>query len=308
MPVTSIRRPALAALLAVAAAVCAAALTTPAHAASGAVAPGSRYLALGDSVTFGYEEPGVVPAPNYANAASFVNYPQELGAVLGLKVTNAACPGETSASFINPSAQSNGCENQIGPSGTPVPGGYRTLYPLHVNYKGSQLAFAVAFLRAHRSVRLVSLTIGPNDYFVCQKTTASACTSQADLSALLTRIGANVRRILSAIRGRARYRGQLAVVDYYSLNYASPFISGLVRRLNRTLNRAAKPFGRVVADGYAEFAAAAVHSANDPCAAGLLTQLGQPGTCGIHPTYAGHALLAQAVGKAIRPSALHLTG
>lgn len=131
------------------------------------MAPGSRYLALGDSVTFGYEEPGVVPAPNYANAASFVNYPQELGAVL---------------------------------------------------------------------------------------------------------------------------------------------ISSLVRRLNRTLNRAAKPFGRVVADGYAEFAAAAVHSANDPCAAGLLTQLGQPGTCGIHPTYAGHALLAQAVGKAIRPSALHLTG
>ena len=129
MPVTSIRRPPLAALLAVAAAVCAAASTTPAHAASGAVAPGSRYLALGDSVTFGYQEPGVVPAPNYANAGSFVNYPQELGAVLGLKVTNAACPGETSASFINPSAQSNGCENRIGPSGTLVPGGYRTSIP-----------------------------------------------------------------------------------------------------------------------------------------------------------------------------------
>jgi hypothetical protein len=29
------------------------------------VVPGSRYLALGDSVTFGYEESTVVPAPNY---------------------------------------------------------------------------------------------------------------------------------------------------------------------------------------------------------------------------------------------------
>lgn len=308
MPLASTRRLARTALLAILAAVCAAGLATPARAASGAVEPGSRYLALGDSVTFGYQEPGVVPPPNYANAASFVNYPQELGAVRGLKVTNAACPGETSASLIDPSAQSNGCENTVGPNGKPVPGGYRTLYPLHVNYKGSQLAFAVAFLRAHRNVGLVSLTIGPNDYFVCQKTTPSACTSEADLSALLGRITANVRRILSAIRGRAQYRGQLAIVDYYSLNYASPFISSLVRRLNRTLNRAAKPFGRVVADGYAEFAAASVHSANDPCAAGLLTQLGKPGTCGVHPTYAGHALLALALGKAIRPSVPRLTG
>src|SRR5579884_2724368 len=34
------------------------------------VVPGSRYLALGDSVTFGYEEPQVVPAPDYARAAA----------------------------------------------------------------------------------------------------------------------------------------------------------------------------------------------------------------------------------------------
>jgi hypothetical protein len=35
------------------------------------VVPGSQYLALGDSVTFGYMEPTVVPAPNYGDAASF---------------------------------------------------------------------------------------------------------------------------------------------------------------------------------------------------------------------------------------------
>jgi hypothetical protein len=36
------------------------------------------------------------------------------------------------------------------------------------------------------------------------------------------------------------------------------------------------------------------------CGAGLLTQLGKPGDCGIHPSYAGQALLAQALEKAIR--------
>jgi hypothetical protein len=40
-----------------------------------AVTKGSGYLALGDSVTFGYEEPQVVPAPNYADASSFTADP-----------------------------------------------------------------------------------------------------------------------------------------------------------------------------------------------------------------------------------------
>ena len=93
-----------------------AACATAAIAAPGAVAKGkwsagatrvtagSTYLALGDSVTFGYMEPGVVPAPDYHSAASFLAYPEQLGAELHLKVANAACPGETSASLIDASA------------------------------------------------------------------------------------------------------------------------------------------------------------------------------------------------------------
>ena len=74
------------------------------------VTPVSGYLALGDSVPSGYEEQQVVPAPNYSDASSFIGYPEDLGAELHLTVANAACPGETSSSLINPSAQSNGCE------------------------------------------------------------------------------------------------------------------------------------------------------------------------------------------------------
>src|SRR5689334_1553471 len=60
------------------------------------VTRGSTYLALGDSVTFGFEEPQVVPKPDYSNASSFLGYPELLGAELHINVANAACPGETS--------------------------------------------------------------------------------------------------------------------------------------------------------------------------------------------------------------------
>ncbi len=80
-------------------------------------------------------------------------------------MANAACSGETSSSLIKSFAQSNGCENIPGKPNA----GYRTAFPLHVNYKGSQLAYALSYLRSHRNVRLLSLMIGANDPFVCQR-------------------------------------------------------------------------------------------------------------------------------------------
>ncbi len=253
------------------------------------VKAGSTYLSLGDSVTFGYEEPAVVPTPDYQNAASFLGYPEQLGSELHLKIVNPACPGETSASLINSAARSNGCENA-----------YRKLYPLHVSYKGSQLNYALGYLRSHPQVRLVSLMIGANDLFLCQESTPDACTNPAELKATLTKVSANVRQIVSALRNRARYRGQLAIVNYFSLNYASAFISGASAALNQAVDTAAKPFHVVVADGYGEFKAGTRIFGGSTCGAGLLTQLGQPGKCGVHPTYAGQALLAQALAKVIR--------
>lgn len=279
----------------------AAAAATPAP-----LTPGSRYLALGDSVTFGYEEPGVVPAPNYHNASTFPGYPEQLGAELRLNVTNAACPGETSASLINAKALSNGCENAPGAPHT----GYRTMYPLHVRYKGSQLAFALAYLKAHPTTRLVSLMIGANDLFLCQSTTKDACRAKAEFQAALNKVAGNVRRILSAIRKPAKYSGQLVIVNYYSLNYASALVNGQSKALNNAVDAAARPFTVRFADGFGELRAAAVHSGGSSCTAGLLTQITPPAgtltagttpalTCGIHPSYAGQALLAQALLKVL---------
>ena len=260
------------------------------------VTPGSGYLALGDSVTFGYEEQQVVPAPNYADAASFLGYPELLGSELHLTVANAACSGETSSSLIDATAPSNGCENSPG-GGV----GYRTMFPLHVKYSGSQLDYAVSYLKTHKNVRLVSLMIGANDFFLCQETTADHCASLPEEAAVGAAVSKNVKTILSGIRNKAHYGGQIAIVNYYSLNYSSAAGNEQSELLNSTQDTAAKPFHVIVVDGFGEFGTAAAHSGGNSCTAGLLTQL-STGGCGIHPSYAGQSLLAQALEKAIHIS------
>ena len=270
----------------------------PKHVASAPVAanlpviPDSQYLALGDSVTFGYMEPTVVPAPNYANAAAFPGYPEQLGARLRLSVANAACPGETSASLINASAPSNGCESNP----THISADNYRIHPLHVRYKGSQLAFALSYLHRHHNVRLITLMIGANDFFLCQETTSDGCASEQNATA--AKVTKNIHTILSAIRHKAHYTGQLVIVNYYSLDYAVPAVNAESQLLNKVQDTAAKPFDVKIADGYGELQAASAHSGDNTCTAGLLTQL-STGGCGIHPSYAGQALLAQALEKAI---------
>jgi lysophospholipase L1-like esterase len=256
---------------------------------------GSTYLALGDSVTFGYEEAQVQPAPDYSDASSFLGYPEQMGSALHLNVVNAACPGETSASLIDATAPSNGCENS--PGGGPF---YR-MNPLHVSYSGSQLAFAIDYLRRHGNVRLVSLMIGANDFFLCQETTADHCAAQAEVGAVIQSVSKNVATILSAIRNKAHYRGQLAIVNYYSLDYSNPAGNASSALLNSTQDKAAAPFHVEVADGFGALQAGAAHSGGKTCGAGLLTQLvGGSTPCGIHPSYSGQALLAQALESAVR--------
>jgi len=254
------------------------------------VTPGSTYLALGDSVTFGYEEAQVVPAPNYADASSFIGYPELVGSALHVNVVNAACPGETSSSMIDPTAPSNGCEN--------APGGgasYLPTNPLHVKYTGSQLNYAVSYLKKHKTVRLVSLMIGANDLLLCQETTADHCASPTEQIAVIGQADKNIGTILTAIRNKAHYGGQIVFVNYYSPTPAQNSVTALG---NASLDSATKPFHVVIADGFGQFAAGEAHSGGDPCTAGLLTQL-SGGGCGIHPSYAGQGLLAQAVEKAI---------
>jgi lysophospholipase L1-like esterase len=258
------------------------------------VVAGSGYLALGDSVTFGYREPDTSPTPDYAKAQTFVGYPEDIGATLDLKVTNAACSGETSGSFINQDAQSNGCERTV--TGGP---GYRSTHPLHVSYRGSQLAFAVGFLKTHAQTRLVSLMIGANDAFACLATTGDDCVKE--FPTVLKKLRRNVTVILKAIRRGAGYHGQIVIVEYYSTDYANAIADYETQALNSVQTSAARPFHVEIAGGYRAFEAAAAHSGGNPCTAGLLTRLTGPakGTCGVHPSLSGQSVLARAVEDAI---------
>jgi lysophospholipase L1-like esterase len=249
------------------------------------------YLALGDSVTFGYREASTVPPPNYTDAASFVGYPEDIGTALGWRVANAACPGETSASLIVEGVQSNGCENS--PGGGP---GYRTYFPLHVHYTGTQLQYAVQYLRAHPTTRAVSLMIGANDLFLCEETTSDGCRSE--ISGVLKQISSNVSDILSVIRAEAKYTGEIVILNYYSLDYANALDNAESTLLNDALDHGARAFDVRIANGYGAFKNAALHSHGNTCKAGLLTQL-STGGCGVHPSASGQAVLALTVERAI---------
>jgi len=188
-------------------------------AASSSVKPvvaGAPYLALGDSIVFGYRESNNNPAPDYSNAANFKGYPEDIAAALGLDLTNASCPGETTSSMIDKNAASNGCENSYdASSGQQVPVGYRKAYPLHTSYKGSQLSFAEHFLKQHPGTRLVTLTIGANDGFLCQKQTSDGCISE--FGDLQTKLKKNLQTIFKGIRGTG-YKGRAGLYEVMALS------------------------------------------------------------------------------------------
>jgi len=252
------------------------------------------YLALGDSVAFGYVPPEAVPPPNYHDASSFIGYPEDVSRALHLRVANAACPGETTASLFIRGVVSNGCENSPGSST-----GYRTQFPLHVFYKGTQLRFALRYLLRHPHTRLVTINIGANDVFLCQETTKDHCTSQKELQGVLKEIKQNLATIYSKIRHVAHYRGPLVALTYYSLSYSDPSAVAGVELLNSVIASVTKAFGGKVADGFAAFEGPSMAAGGSPCKAGLLIKL-PDGTCNIHPSPAGHLLLAQAIEDVIR--------
>jgi lysophospholipase L1-like esterase len=246
------------------------------------------YLALGDSVAFGYVPSNAVPTPNYYDPRSFVGYPEDLARALHVRVSNASCPGETTASFLFPGAQSNGCENRLGSST-----GYRTEYPLHVQYSGTQMQYALRYLATHRHTWLVTIDIGANDVFLCQETTADMCTSTAEFDAVLQEIQTNLTTIYSLIRHVAHYHGLLVALTYYSTSYSNATEVAGTEALDSVIASVTEEFGGKVADGFDAFKGPSEDFGGDPCAAGLLIKV--PGGCNIHPSHAGQLLLAQAI-------------
>jgi lysophospholipase L1-like esterase len=199
-------------------------------------------------------------------------------------VVNASCPGETTASFSDVTAQSNGCEHDA--SGAP---GYRTGYPLHVAYDAadqSQLDLAVRTLEETDDLALVTLQLGANDGFICQATTPDRCAGE--IISVATTVQDNLTAILSTLRDQG-YDGPIVVVSYYALDYADQTVAAGTQLLNAAITSAATANGAVVASGFDAFQPAAQATGGDSVAAGLV----RPDD--IHPTAQGQQLLADAV-------------
>jgi lysophospholipase L1-like esterase len=256
----------------------------PASAASTSNSNPNNYLALGDSVSFGYNPLLVTPG---VSPGVFVGFPQLASDLFRprKKLFNASCPGETSTSLITGTRPDNGCQD------------YRqSIGPLHVSYSGSQLGYAESYLAANPRTGLVTMMIGANDLFLlidsCGGSANVACIG-AGLPGLRDTLSSNLTTIYSGLRA-AGFKGELVAVTYYSLNYADQVGTGIIAEINATLAKVTQAFGGTVADGFGEFQQAAAAFGGDSCAAGLLIHL-TPTTCDVHPSPAGAALLAVAV-------------
>ena len=110
----------------------------------------------------------------------------------------------------------------------------------------------------------------------------------------------NIHTILGSIRKKAHYTGQIAIVNYYSLNYSVPAVNAQLQLLKRPRTLPPSPITWSSPTATASWQKAAAHFGGSTCQAGLITELNNtPGTCGIHPSYAGQSLLALSLEKAI---------
>jgi len=246
------------------------------------------YLALGDSVAFGF-----MPMPGFeaVNASNFVGFPDFVGRALRLTPINAACPGEASGSFLDTFAEDSGCRD------------YRAQAPLHAAYAGTQEAFAVEFVKANRSTRLVTIQLGANDLFQLRDRCfgVPSCIA-AILPFTLAILEQNILTTIADLRA-AGYRRPIVLVNYFPLDLRDTQTTALIQALNAAIAYAAGRGGAVVADTFTAFAAVvqapAVHGS--PCLAGLLKA--NPliaGACDVHPSQSGQRLIAEAVAASVR--------
>lgn len=261
----------------------------PAAAGQAASPPSVPYLALGDSVPYGWD---VVTQPATVAPSLHAGYPEMLADRSPLEVTNASCPGETSGHFIDLSEPDNGCEFVKAYLGLKADWG-----------SGSQLDFAEAFLADNPDTGLVTIMLGANDLFLCQA--GSGGCSLAEFQAVLAQTATNLAHILTALRATG-YDGTIALVGYYSLDYRDPTQTFFSQASLATLEALASDaaFGDVVvADGFAAFEQASRRTGGDVCAAGLLL-VEDDGSCDVHTSPRGDRVLAQAVHRAVDMGAI----
>jgi len=168
---------------------------------------GNTYLALGDSLAYGYhakqfkeEFPNIKPETfdnGYVN--DFYGLLQFLHP--GIALINDGCPGETTETMIHGSGVTGFCAG--GPHGIPFP--YIWLH--HPYQAANQLEDALKILHSNPNVSPITLDIGANDALQflassCGFPKTDSCT-EAQLGAEIEQIGRNTAYILGQLRAAA---------------------------------------------------------------------------------------------------------
>jgi lysophospholipase L1-like esterase len=231
--------------------------------AAGAATP-NTYLALGDSLAYGYHAAQFKAEYPNINPAKFEGgYVQDFAKVLKLtnpklQLINDGCPGETTESFINgsgiPLAYGAFCAG--GPTGTPFPYAF-----LHHSYgtHTSQLEDALAILKENPNVSPITLDIGANDLLQylaskCGFPAGFTCT-EAQVGGLFAKTAGNVALILSKLRAAAP-KAEIILVgiyDPYPETLPAPGADKVLAEFDATLETAAKAGGASFADPEPEF-------------------------------------------------------
>ncbi len=229
------RRIALALALAVVVAGVTALIPPRTRAAGTFVGVKTYYLALGDSLAFGYE-PNLDWSHGYAQ-----KWNTDLQQHGSKSFTNYGCNGETSATFIN--------------------GGCPFAFALHNFYAGAQLNAAVNFLKAHPGqVSPVSLDIGANDLLpdINSSTCAISSTWATDLANLDARLtGTILPKLAAALTVNGARSGDLVMMNYYdpfqNQCASNPQVLANLQTLNQHIAQDAAQFSVPVADVFTAF-------------------------------------------------------
>jgi lysophospholipase L1-like esterase len=301
--------------------VCAAALVAfaalvlaPAAVAKG---PGSTYLALGDSLAYGYhqaqfqnelKEKGFVEAANFNDG-----YVDDFGKALKLlnpklKIVNDGCPGETTETMIKGSGVGpEFCAG--GPTGSPFPKAF-----LHHAYPGAQLEDALAIAK-ESGTGTITLDIGANDILqflghTCGFPVTFTCT-EAEVEAEIGHVVTNIAFILGQLRAAAP-KATIVFVSQYNPypTVLTPEGRGdaTVEALNGAIKSVAAGFGVKFANTARVINFSGTHGgpeAGDIPTVCALTAMCPGGKfnpaspeADIHPTKLGYAAMAGVLGAA----------
>jgi lysophospholipase L1-like esterase len=256
----------------------AAALVALTVGASGAgatsTAPRDYYLALGDSMVYGFQPTKAARGlPPSAFDTGYVDvFATRLRALApGVRVVNYGCPGESTVTFTK-----GRCPW--------LAEGKR----LHDAFRGSQLDAALAFLRAHPGqVSPITVTLWGNDFFAL----VDAC--KGDPACVQKRTGPIVSRLRTIL---TRLRQAAPTSEIIVTGAWNPGAEGFAqtdpvfRSLDRQIRRAAASTGARVADMRKVFNTGGTPAARRAriCSLTFMCKGGDP-----HPTNAGYRAMAK---------------